>query len=120
MRFSLMRSAVAGLVLFCTAGTIQAADLAGGYRGACVSYSQSDLANQSPDVIRQTVWSNLDNAKSAMNEPSVLASTRPSFVWAMEARWACEAAAGYLETGHFDTASIQKCDCFYQRHLSFR
>lgn len=119
MRASFVRG-VTAVVFLCSGAATFAADLTGTYSGSCVSAAQSNLINQSSDVIRQTVWSNLDNAKAAMNAPAVLASTRPAYTWAMEARWACEAAAGYLATGHFDTESIQECDCFYQRHLSFR
>jgi hypothetical protein len=119
MQACLVRGVITG-VLLCASTATFAADLTGGYRTSCAAVSQSNLINQSSEVIRQTVWSNLDNARAAMNEPAVLASTRPSFVWAMETRWACEAAAGYLATGHFDTESIQECDCFYQRHLSYR
>ena len=44
----------------------------------------------------------------------------PAFVWAMETRWACTAAIGYLDGGHLDEESVQKCDCFHQRYMSLR
>jgi len=120
MRASFVRCVIAGVLLCASAASTLAADLSGNYRGSCVSAAQSNLINQSPEVIRQTVSSNFDNARAAMSDVTVLTARQPAFTWAMEARWACEAAAGYLKTGHFDTESIQECDCFYQRHLSFR
>lgn len=120
MQIWVVRSIVAGLLLCAASSATLAADTSGRYGSYCVALAQSNLPSQSPEVIRQTVWSNLDDAKAAMLEPAVLASLRPSYIWAMEARWACEAAVGYLANGRVDTESIQKCDCFYQRHLSFR
>jgi hypothetical protein len=120
VKTGIVRLAAVVAVSVLASGAVQAADLIANYGRYCVTSSQSNLVNQSPDVIRQTVWSNLENAKNAMSQPSVLAASGPALMWAMEARWACATAAGYLKSGNFDTESIQKCDCFYQRHLSFR
>lgn len=102
------------------AGAATAADLAGYYGGSCVSYRQSSLAAQPLDTIKQTVWANFESAKNGMNEERVHSTKSTAFIWAMEARWACSAAIGYLDGGHLDEESVQKCDCFHQRYLSFR
>jgi len=115
-----LRLVVAGSALF-AAGTATGADLSGNYRaGICISHSDSVLASQPVEIIKQTVWTNYESAKAGMSDPSVLASNRSAYTWAMEARWACEAAAGYLKGGHVDTESVEKCDCFHQRYVSFR
>ncbi|WEK03745.1 MAG: hypothetical protein P0Y65_16330 [Candidatus Devosia phytovorans] len=101
-------------------GAVQAADLTGYRAGICISHSDSALASQSTETIRQTVWANFESAKTGMSDPQVLASNRSAFVWAMEARWACATAAGYLKGGNVDVESVEKCDCFHQRYESFR
>lgn len=121
MKFtSLLRLLVAGSALVMS-GAAMAADLSGSYGARiCISHTDSALASQPVETIRQTVWSNLDSAKAGMSDPAVLASARPAYTWAMEARWACETAAGYLKGGHVDAESVEKCDCFHQRYVSFR
>lgn len=97
-----------------------AADLGYYQGGLCQSYSQSTLPSLDFSTISQTVRANFESARDAMSEPRVLANRRSAYVWAMEARWACEAAVGYLKNGTLDEESIQKCDCFYRRFISFR
>jgi hypothetical protein len=97
-----------------------AADLGYHQGGLCQSYGQSTLASLDSSTINQTVVANFESARGAMSDPRVLANRRSAYVWAMEARWACEAAAGYLKNGTLDEESIQKCDCFYRRFISFR
>lgn len=97
-----------------------AADLGYQQGGVCLSYAQSTLPDLDINTINQTVLANFESARDGMSEPRVLANRRSAYVWAMEARWACEAAAGYLKNGTLDEESIQKCDCFYRRFISFR
>lgn len=106
-----------GLVL---AGSAGAADL-NIYRSAsCVSYTQSTLPSQPREVIKQTLWDNFQDAEAGMNDPRVQASGRQAFTWAMETRWACTAAIGYLNGGNIDEESVGKCDCFHQRFVSLK
>lgn len=88
--------------------------------GQCTNYRQSALPLQPVEEIRQSVSANLESAKAGMDDPSVLASRKPAFVWAMEARWACSAALGYLNGNYVDEESVQKCDCFHQQYVAFR
>lgn len=102
------------------AGSAGAADL-GVYRNtSCLSYAQSTLPSEPQETIKQTLWANFQDAEAGMNDPRVQAARQPAFVWAMEARWACTAAIGYLNGGHLDEESVQKCDCFHQRYVSLR
>ena len=114
----LLRLLVVGGAL-AISGAVTAADLAH-YRGMCRSAAYSALADQPSPVIKQTLQTNFEDAKAGMDEPRVIASTSPALVWAMQARWACSAAIGYLDGGHLDLESVQKCDCFHQRYVSFR
>ncbi len=115
---------LSALVLFSTlVGSVSAADLpsyqspSGSY---CSNHRQSVLPQRQVSEIRQTVSQNLASAIDGMNSQSVLRDSDPAFIWAMEARWACAAAVGYLNGGTVDVESVQKCDCFHQRYLSFR
>lgn len=101
-------------------GSAGAADLGVYQSTSCVSYAQSTLPSQPPETIKQTLWDNFQSAEAGMNDPRVQASRRQAFTWAMETRWACTAAIGYLDGGHLDEESIQKCDCFHQRYVSLR
>lgn len=116
---SLLRPLVvaSGLVL---AGSAGAADLNIHRSASCISYTQSTLPSQPRETIKQTLWENFQNAEAGMNDPRVQASTRQAFVWAMETRWACTAAIGYLNGGTLDEESVQKCDCFHQRFVSLK
>ncbi|SMQ60328.1 hypothetical protein SAMN06295905_0363 [Devosia lucknowensis] len=116
---NVLRFVVAAAVVS-SVGAVSAADLGGYYGGSCVSYRQSTLPMQPLDVVKQTVWANFESARDGMSNPSVQASRSPAFIWAMEARWACSAAVGYLDGGHLDEESVQKCDCFHARYVSFR
>lgn len=115
-----VRGLAAAVATVALVGGAQAADLGLRYSSSCVSYSQSTLPQQPRSVIDQTVVANFESAVAGMNDRSVQGSRQPAFIWAMEARWACSAAIGYLDGGHVDEESIQKCDCFHQRYLSFR
>lgn len=119
MAKSLLRllAIAAGTIL---AGNAGAADL-GIYRSAsCFSYAQSTLPAEPVETIKQTLWNNFQDAEAGMNDPRVQGARQPAFVWAMETRWACTAAIGYLDGGHLDEESVQKCDCFHQRYMSLR
>ncbi|MNL48256.1 hypothetical protein D3C87_1710970 [compost metagenome] len=105
---------------FLLAGGAGAADLDFHRSASCTSYTQSTLPLQPRETIKQTLWDNFQNAEAGMNDPRVQASSRQAFVWAMETRWACTAAIGYLNGGNIDEESIQKCDCFHQRYISLK
>jgi hypothetical protein len=101
-------------------GSAGAADLNIARGASCVSYSQSTLPSQPRETIKQTLWDNFQSAEAGMNDPRVQASRQQAFTWAMETRWACTAAIGYLKGGNIDEETIQKCDCFHQRYLSLK
>ncbi|MCP8884493.1 hypothetical protein NIM87_13315 [Devosia sp. XJ19-1] len=105
---------------FVAAGNGMAADLLLNYGGQCTNYRQSVMPLMPVEEIRQSVAANLESAKAGMDDPSVLTSRQPAFIWAMEARWACSTALGYLNGGYVDEESVQKCDCFHQQYVSFR
>ena len=107
-----------GLLLSCSA--VEAADLLSHQVRACVLAAQSSLPLRPLPEVRQTLWDKFEDAKAGMNDPRVQASVRPAFIWAMESRWACSTAIGYLNGGHLDPESVAKCDCFHQRYLAFR
>jgi hypothetical protein len=112
----------AGVVLLGLVGATgaSAADL-GLYRGGqCTNYRQSVMPQMPVEDIRLSVSANLESAKAGMDDPSVLASRQPAFIWAMEARWACSAALGYLNGGYVDDETVQKCDCFHQQFVAFQ
>lgn len=106
-------------MLVCVQGAI-GADLRVYQGGQCINYRQSVMPLMPIEDVRQSVAANLESAKAGMDDPSVLAARQPAFIWAMEARWACSAALGYLNGGHLDEETVQKCDCFHQQFVSFR
>lgn len=119
-----MRRLIRGLLaVLMVAATSQAmaADLAyGSYGQQCLGYGDSGLASLPPAEIELEVTQYFVTAKAAMSEPGIVASRRPAFTWAHETRIACGKAIGYLMSSYVDADSVQKCDCFYRRFLSFR
>ena len=117
---TLVLRAVVVCATLCAVASANAADLAGHRAGMCLGHGQSLLSSQPREVIEQTVWSNLESARAGMVDPHVIASQRSALTWAMQSRWACATAAGYLQGGTIDEESVGKCDCFHQRYLSLR
>lgn len=119
-----MRQVIFGLLtalLVAATSHAMAADLAyGSYGQQCVGFGDSGLASLPPAEIEVEVTEHFVVAKAAMSEPGIVASRRPAFTWAYETRIACGKAIGYLMSSHIDVESVQKCDCFYRRFLSFR
>jgi hypothetical protein len=112
----------AGLIALglAAATSVSAADLSHYLGGQCLNYRQSVMPLKPLEELRQSVSANFESAKAGMNDPNVLADREPAFIWAMEARWACSAALGYLNGGHVDEETVQKCDCFHQQYEFFR
>lgn len=54
----------------------------------------------------------------SQNEP-VIASARPAFLWASEAKVYCGMAKGFLSAGEIDAETVSKCDCFHGRMVYF-
>jgi hypothetical protein len=110
----------AGLLLASGAG---AADLPG--RGdllaspstSCLVSGRSPLLDLPPAEVARAVEFRYGRAVATSNEGSVIASARPVFPWAMEARMACGTAIGYLAGGVVDDVSVSKCDCFHDRMI---
>ncbi len=96
------------------------ADPLAGYRGVCTWHEYNQIMHQPADVIRQTVHANYADARAALADRSVVGSSRPAFVWAMETNNACGNAIGYMKAGNFNAEAIQKCDCFHTRMQSYR
>ncbi len=97
-----------------------AADAFSGHRGVCMWHQHNQIMNQPADVISQTVNFNYENARAALQDERVLGSSRPAFVWALEANNACANAVGYIKGGSMNAEAIQKCDCFHARMQTYR
>jgi hypothetical protein len=116
---ALLRGAVIVALAIAAAG-VSAADLGYvGRAGVCVLRTDSQLMSLPPEEIHRTVTEYFENSKLAMSEPVIIESRKPAFTWAFEARISCGKAIGYIKGGHFDEESIEKCDCYYQRFISF-
>lgn len=111
-------AAAAALAL--TAGGVNAADPLAYYGGTCMWHKQNQIIHQSTAVIRDIVEFNYADARATLAHPSAVGSGRPAFVWAMEANNACSIALGYIAAGNYHAESIQKCDCFHTRMVSYR
>jgi hypothetical protein len=118
-----MRMALRGLfvVVVCLfAGQSAAADLTQSSLSQCFGFRDSQLLRSSLEQTKQVVSQYFSDARSAVNDPVVIASRRPAYTWARETSLSCGVALGYLANGYVDEESVQKCDCFHQRFVSFR
>jgi hypothetical protein len=97
-----------------------AADLATEMFHQCMAKSQSSLPDLNHDDLSVALETYFDAGRDGMKNDRVIGSRSPAFTWAYETRLACGQALGYLDGGHVDRTSIQQCDCFYQRYISFR
>ena len=115
-----MRLVAAAIAVLVSINAAFAADLGGYYGGSCTLAQQSNILTLPAEEIEPLVHEYFEEARATLKEDSVIYSRRPAFVWAGEARFQCGKAAGYFGTGHLDEESVQKCDCFYRRMISYR
>lgn len=98
---------------------IHAADLPGrgGPVNSCLIAERSPLLDLPTSEIFREVDFRYGRAVATSKERVVIASARPVFPWALEARVACATAIGYLKGAVVDDVSISKCDCFHDRMI---
>ncbi len=115
------RAAAAVLLALVLVSPAGAADLSGFSTAAqCTFADQSQLPLLPEDEIDLQVTAYYDEASIALQDPSVIQSRSPVFLWATETKFQCGKAIGYLKGGYVDEVSVQKCDCFHGRMVRFR
>jgi hypothetical protein len=87
--------------------------------GQCVAGAPVVLTGTSDGALRVEVTKLMEEAISVAESPQWVASPRPVFVWASEAKVACGKAFGYLRSGHQDPEYLYKCECFHSRMISY-
>ena len=102
-------------------GTARAADLPyESPRAYCGAFGTSPLLElTSRAEISDEVDKRFERSVAVADSPEWIASRRPVFVWASEAKVACGKAIGYFKGGYLSEDYVNKCDCFYQRMESF-
>ncbi|NRP75897.1 hypothetical protein ILFOPFJJ_06821 [Ensifer psoraleae] len=119
----MIRVIFTGAVIVLAASATHAADLVVDYvAGArqCDTLDASSLAaGQDITLLTKEVVSRMDQAVAVADDPRWISSTRPTFVWASEAKVACGKAYGYLQSGWRDEDYLAKCDCFHAKMLRF-
>jgi hypothetical protein len=82
----------------------------------CIPMEQADLllidsiSSLTDEVVRM-----MNEAVSVAEDPRWISYSRPTFVWASEAKVACGKAYGYLKSDYRDDQYLNKCECFYER-----
>ncbi|MCX2724080.1 hypothetical protein [Roseibium salinum] len=100
--------------------TVQGAGAADLYGGLCRLVQPSQLltidnnTQLSDEVVRM-----MTEAVNVADDDKWVASTSPTFTWASEAKAACGIAYGYLRTSTRDEDSLNRCECFHQRMVSY-
>lgn len=111
----------ATLLAFLALGSAQAADLPGQFAmGGCPVAGASSLAFSPVEQIEDRVADFYADASAALDSQGVLLSRSPAYLWAREARFQCGKAISYLNGGHVDVQSVQKCDCAHARLAQYR
>ena len=59
-----------------------------------------------------------EHSVEVANTETVIASVRPVFPWAVEAKAACGKAIGYFKGREINEVTISKCDCYYGRMIA--
>lgn len=114
--------AVFAAALLMTAGAAYAADMLETQAptgGQCIAGQPAVLNSTSDGDLRVEVTRLMDEAVSVAESPQWVASPRPVFLWASEAKVACGKAYGYLRSGHQDAEYLYKCECFHSRMISY-
>lgn len=117
---------VAGAIVFASSTLVLAADLGGsmkdsGWHGtsACFLMRRSPILDMSSAADMQVeVEKRYEHSVEVANTESVIASRRPVFPWAVEAKVACGKAIGYFNGREINEPTISKCDCYYGRMLA--
>lgn len=115
-----LRLAASAALLFVFSFPVVAADFNGMSAAGCGVSGQSSMHLLPEAEIEQRVWAYYDESAAALHDASVVGSRSPAFLWASETKFQCGKAIGYLNGGTIDDVSIQNCDCFYGRFVTFR
>jgi hypothetical protein len=107
------------VAVWCFSGMAVAADLSYSpiSRGCFVSSDSQILKLKRPELT-STLQRYRDEAVAAATNLNVVGSKAPAFDWAVAAIVQCNAALGYLDGGHVDKVSSQKCDCLHDHIMS--
>lgn len=95
-----------------------AADLEAVMAKSCLFSPDSQILELKRAALITTVTQYRDDAKLASTDKNIVFSKSAAFDWAVAATVQCNVALGYLDGGHVDKESTQKCDCFHGRLLS--
>ncbi|BCJ90240.1 hypothetical protein IZ6_09750 [Terrihabitans soli] len=87
--------------------------------GQCLAGAPVVLTSTSDGALRVEVTKLMDEAVAVAESPEWVASPRPVFLWASEAKVACGKAYGYLRSGYQDAEYLYKCECFHSRMISY-
>jgi hypothetical protein len=100
-----------------------AADLAGervyySAGGSCRLIHPSPILSYLPDTgrVEAEIWRRLDYSSLIAAHPAVIFNRSVAYIWANEAKVSCGKAVGFRDI-NFD--AIDRCDCFYNRMLSY-
>lgn len=86
----------------------------------CADLNGTPLAaGQDVAFLKKEVVARMDRAIAVAEDPRWISSTRPTFVWASEAKVACGKAYGYLQSNWRDEEYIAKCYCFHAKMIGF-
>jgi hypothetical protein len=105
-------------VLLCSiACSATAADLEAVMAKSCLFSPDSQILGLKRAALISTVTQYRDDAKLASSDKNIVFSKSAAFDWAVATTVQCNVALGYLNGGHVDKESTQKCDCFHGRLL---
>lgn len=94
-----------------------AADLSG---GLCRLVQPSQLLTiDNNKQLTDEVVKMMTEAVNVADDDKWIDNTSPTFTWASEAKVACGIAYGYLRTSTRDEDSLNRCECFHQRMVSY-
>ena len=112
-----MKNVLVGLVAIgmMTSSALNAADYAAP-GGQCIPLRPAKILQIEGNVtLTDEVVRMMNEAVAVAEDPRWIAYTRPTFVWASEAKVACGKAFGYLRSNYRDEQQLNKCECFYER-----
>ena len=82
----------------------------------CIPIQPAKLLQVEDNIaLKEAVVEIMNEAVATSEDPTVVSSRRPAYVWASEAKVACGKAYGYLQADYRDEQYLNKCECFFRR-----
>lgn len=129
---AILATAIAFSFLFVATPPAEAGGDIGYSKGSFATHSRCRFVEDADELVnymnvrelKAEVWRRYEHASGVANSNQAVYSQSPLFLWAGQAKINCARSYGYLRKRwkwkkRPDYVTLQKCECFYERMLSY-